>query len=89
MSDRIIKAAARVEGKYHDFSVKGGPLAFNLELSLDGKPLRGVRAFELKADVNDIIRLKLELFVQADLSLSIPEEGISAGFEPIDAVDTQ
>jgi hypothetical protein len=79
---RITKAAF---SELHVFSAKGGPSSASIKLSLDGRPLIGVTKFQLEADVKDIIRLKLELFVKADIDLSVSEEGLSTDVRLLNA----
>lgn len=74
--------------RFHTFSLEGeGPILRNYHVLLDGKEIRGVRGFSLKAGVNEITSLTLEMIVSASLKdIPIPEEGLSSDYSVPDPV---
>lgn len=61
-------------------SVSGGPAACDLELALDGVPLRAVTAFTIGADVHGRVHVdlsmwaRLKIVVPADFSLRMYDD---------------
>ncbi len=68
--------------KFHTFSLEGeGPILRGYKVLLDGNEIRGVRSLSLKAGVEDVTSLTLEMIVSASLKdIPIPEEGIGTDY---------
>lgn len=55
--------------RFHTVKITGGPSPTTVKVEIDGVPVKGLFALEIKCALNDVPRVKLEMYAALDTSM--------------------